>query len=66
MLELAAELGIPTREADLTPYDVVVTEGIPLEIGPVSGLITSEHQTPLVERTCPWVAVNVRERPFAP
>jgi hypothetical protein len=33
--------------ADLTPYDVVVAEGIPLEIGPVSGLITSEHQTPL-------------------
>ncbi len=39
--DLAAEL------ADLTPYDVVVTEGIPLEIGPVSGLITSAHQTPL-------------------
>ena len=33
--------------ADLTPYDVVVTATIPLEIGPVAGLVTSEHQTPL-------------------
>lgn len=33
--------------ADLTPYDVVVAATIPLEIGPVAGLVTSEHQTPL-------------------
>ena len=33
--------------ADLTPYDVVVAATIPLAIGPVAGLVTGEHQTPL-------------------
>lgn len=32
---------------DLTAYDVVVTEVVPLEIGPVAALVTAEQQTPL-------------------
>lgn len=39
--------GLATELASLTPFDVVVTESIPLDIAAVSALVTAEHQTPL-------------------
>lgn len=39
--------GLATELASLTPFDVVVTESIPLDIKAVSALVTAEHQTPL-------------------
>lgn len=38
---------LPAGLGEVTPYDVVVAESIPLEIGPVAGLVTAQHQTPL-------------------
>lgn len=38
---------LPEGLGGLTPYDVVVAATVPLEIGPVAGLVTAEHQTPL-------------------